>query len=69
MGVGGTLLGASLCDRRALGIDLNSDFIEIYKNASKELGLKVQPTLQGDALQLLESNKLKNIIGVIKTVN
>ena len=35
MGVGGTLLGASLVNRKAVGIDLNSRWIEIYKEVCK----------------------------------
>lgn len=63
MGVGGTLLGASLCNRRALGIDLNREFINSYKAACKALGLKEQETLYGNSLKLLESDKIKNILG------
>lgn len=63
MGVGGTLLGASLCGRRAIGIDLSKKFINGYKDASKDLKLKVQSTLHGDALRLLNSVKVKNILG------
>lgn len=54
MGVGGSLLGASLCDRKAVGIDLNERFIEVYKQAAKELGLTIQPTIVGDALDILQ---------------
>ena len=36
MGVGGTLLGASLVNRKAVGIDLNSRWIEIYKEKISE---------------------------------
>lgn len=53
MGVGGTLLGASLCNRKAIGIDLNKDYVEKYIEASKELKLTVQPTLTGDSLEIL----------------
>ena len=51
MGVGGTLLGASLCNRRALGIDLNREFINSYKAACKALGLKEQETLYGEFIK------------------
>ncbi len=57
MGVGGTLIGASLSHRRALGIDLNSEYIDAYKKASKELGLEEQHTLCGDCIELLEKKK------------
>lgn len=59
MGVGGTLLGASLSNRNAIGIDLNSKYIEAYKEATHKLGLKEQQTLVGDCIEILES---KNII-------
>lgn len=55
MGVGGTLLGASLCQRRALGIDLNPDFLRVYREACLNIGLPEQPTLQGDSAKLLRS--------------
>jgi tRNA G10 N-methylase Trm11 len=61
MGVGGTLLGASLCDRNAIGIDLNKKYIEAYKKASKELGLKEQVCLCGDSLEILSSSKISEI--------
>lgn len=55
MGVGGTLLGASITDRNALGIDLSSKYISAYKKASKKLNLKEQVTIKGDSLKLLEN--------------
>ena len=57
MGVGGTLLGASLCNRRAIGIDLNQQYIEAYKSAASELGLKEHPTLCGDSLSILKDKE------------
>ena len=57
MGVGGTLIVASLANRRALGIDLNSDYIDAYKRASNELNLKEQATICGDCLEILEKKK------------
>ena len=64
MGVGGTLLGASLCNRNAIGIDLNQKYIDTYKEASKALGLNEQVTLLGDSIQLLKSGK--EINGLLK---
>ena len=34
-GVGGTLLGAALCEREAIGIELNQKWIDIYNNVGK----------------------------------
>lgn len=57
MGVGGTLLGASLCGRRALGIDIEKKYIDAYKKAAKDLALPVCNTLHGDSLRLLKNHK------------
>lgn len=49
MGVGGTLLGASLCRRNAVGIDISKKYIGVYKEVSKRLKLKKQITINEDA--------------------
>jgi DNA modification methylase len=53
MGVGGTLLGASLAGRRAVGIELSSEYIDAYLRATNELQLVPQRTLCGDAFRVL----------------
>ena len=64
MGVGGTLLGASLCNRKAIGIDLSAEYISAYRKASKALNLVEQKTLQADSVNFLkktsEFSKLLN---------
>lgn len=60
MGVGGSLLGASLCNRRAVGIDLNDKYVEAYKLASKSMNLECQQTFIGEAKEIMKSNELKN---------
>jgi DNA modification methylase len=61
MGVGGTLIGASLCNRKAIGIDLNEKYIDVYKLANKALGLEEQVTVLGDSIKLLkDGNALKS---------
>jgi len=63
MGVGGSLLGAGLCNRKAIGIDLNQKYIEAYKNAAKEIGIKEFPTICGDCIEILSNeNKMKNLL-------
>lgn len=54
VGVGGTLLGASLCDpiRNAIGIDLEESYLEIYKKVSEQEGLKEQIVIKDDARNL-----------------
>ena len=58
MGVGGTLLGASLCNRKAIGIDLNQKYIDVYKQASQSLGLHEQESILGDSIRLLKDRAL-----------
>ncbi len=55
MGVGGSLLGSALCNRRAVGIDLNAEYISAYKEASKYLNLKEQKAIKGNSIELLKS--------------
>jgi len=63
MGVGGSLLGASLANRRAIGIDLDRKYIQAYKNATNELNLKEQTTIVGDSIKILKNpKKINNIL-------
>ncbi|WP_299548759.1 DNA methyltransferase [uncultured Helicobacter sp.] len=61
-GVGGTLLGASLCNRKAVGIDLNQEYINAYQKANKYLNLKEQIFICGDSLKILKDEKQINKI-------
>ena len=63
MGVGGTLLGAALAGRRAIGIDLNQEYIDAYKRAAKELNLPEYPTMCGDCISLLEKEEFRDLLG------
>lgn len=56
MGVGGSLLGSSLSNRRAIGIDLSNEYIEAYKEANEYLSLKEQTTIQADSIKFLEEH-------------
>lgn len=58
MGVGGTLLGASLSNRKAIGIDLEQKYIKAYKEANDNLNLKEQITIIGDSIELLKNQEL-----------
>ena len=57
MGVGGTLLGATLVNRKAIGIDLNSRWIEIYKEVCKLEKIDEQETICADSLVALDKFK------------
>lgn len=53
-GVGGTLLGASLCGRKAIGIEINEKWISIYKRVCKEENLREYPVYLGDCVKIME---------------
>lgn len=55
MGVGGSLLGASLCGRRGAGIELNERYVDAYKQAAEELSLPVQNCIVGDCDKILSN--------------
>lgn len=57
-GVGGTLLGASLCGREAIGIEINPKWQQIYKKVCKLEGLREQQMIVGDSkVELLKIPK------------
>lgn len=60
MGVGGSLLGAGLCNRKAIGIDLNQKYIDAYKLAAREIGVKDFQTICGDCIEILSNKKQMN---------
>jgi len=63
VGVGGTLLGCSLAKRNGVGIDLENNYLKIYKDVCKELNLDEQITTKGD------SRKIQDTIKKLKTKN
>lgn len=57
-GVGGTLLGASLCNRKAVGIEINKKWVDVYNQVCKLENIEPQDMRVGDSKELL--NKEKN---------
>jgi len=53
MGVGGTLLGAAIAGRKALGIEINSKWINIYRDVCRLEGLNEFKTISGDCKIIL----------------
>lgn len=52
-GVGGTLLGAAISDRKALGIELNPRWIGIYQEVCRLEGVEAQEVICGDSRAVL----------------
>lgn len=61
-GVGGTLLGASICElpRKGIGIEINQDYIETYKEACREMGVEPHTMICDDARNMLSYEEIKN---------
>ena len=53
MGVGGVLLGASLAGREATGIELNPEWIRIYREVCRLEGIAEQEAVAGDSREVL----------------
>ncbi len=67
-GVGGSLLGAARCGRKAIGIELNKKWVEIYKQVCELENLEEFPVLVGDANDKLKEIKENSIDFVITDV-
>jgi DNA modification methylase len=53
-GVGGTLLGASLCERSATGIEINPQWISVYREVCAREGVAEQEVVEGDCRVVLQ---------------
>src|SRR3989344_1957654 len=56
-GVGGTLFGASLCNRKAVGIEINKKWVDIYKKVCKLEKIELQDMKIGDSKIFLKKEK------------
>lgn len=56
-GVGGTLLGASLCNRKAIGIEINEEWVSVYQKVCERENLLSQSVYVGDCLEIMERFK------------
>lgn len=54
-GVGGSLLGAAIADRKALGIELNPRWIGVYQEVCRLEGVEAQEVICGDSRTVLPS--------------
>ncbi|MHA2289246.1 MAG: TRM11 family SAM-dependent methyltransferase [Promethearchaeota archaeon] len=54
-GVGGTLIGCHLSNRKGIGIELNKDWIEIYQKICNLESIKSQEMIHGDSREILRN--------------
>ncbi len=52
MGVGGVLLACSLSKRKGIGIDISKQYVDLYKQVCKELGLKKERAIVGNSTEV-----------------
>jgi DNA modification methylase len=62
-GVGGTLLGASLCDRQAKGIEINDAWTRIYEQVCRKHHIEPFEVTSGDCLEVM--SKMKGHVDLI----
>lgn len=67
-GVGGTLLGASISNRKAIGIELNKKWIDIYHEVCLLENLEKQTYLNGDSKNVLDEINQNSIDFVLTDV-
>lgn len=67
-GVGGTMIGSSIAERKCIGIELNKQWIDIYKEVCKRENITIQEVIEGDCLDVLDIfNDEKRIFDFVVT--
>ena len=54
-GVGGTLIGCHLSDRKGIGIEINKEWIDVYHNICNLEYLKSKEIIHGDSREILKN--------------
>ncbi|MHA1995003.1 MAG: DNA methyltransferase [Candidatus Hodarchaeales archaeon] len=67
VGVGGSLLGATLAHRKAVGIDINKQWQEVYYEVCRRMQVPEQTYVVGDSTQVLNDLLEDESIGMIMT--
>ncbi|MHA1932598.1 MAG: DNA methyltransferase [Promethearchaeota archaeon] len=67
VGVGGTLLGASLANRNAIGIDKNPNWRDIYEEVCSRMNINPLQYLVGDSRTLVDKSVSDGSLGLIMT--
>ena len=60
-GVGGTLIGAEICKRKSVGIDLNNEYLDVYKLACNSLNISHGITYNANSKDLNKITALKDV--------
>lgn len=68
MGVGGTLIGAAVCGRKSIGIEINKKWIDIYKQVCELEDLKWHKTFCDDCINILKKASSDSIDFILTDV-
>lgn len=68
MGVGGTLIGAAICGRKSIGIEINKKWIDIYKQICELEDLEEHKTFCDDCRNVLKKASSNSIDFVLTDV-
>jgi len=67
VGVGGSLLAATVANRKAIGIDINEQWKTIYHEVSNRMNLSKQMFIVGNSTQILDRHVDDGSVGMIMT--
>ncbi|MHA1977381.1 MAG: DNA methyltransferase [Candidatus Hodarchaeales archaeon] len=67
VGVGGTLLGATLAHRKSVGIDINTQWQTVYQEVCRRMALPEQTYIVGDSTQIINELLDDESVGMIMT--
>jgi len=69
MGVGGTLIGAAVCGRKSIGIEINKKWIDIYKQVCELENLEGHRTFCDDCRNILKKASSNSIDFILTDVS
>ncbi len=67
VGVGGTLLAATLAHRKAIGIDINDQWMKVYSEVCQRMTLPLQTFIVGNSKQVIDQQIDDESVGIIMT--
>ena len=68
MGVGGTLIGAAVCGRKSIGVEINKKWIDIYKQICELEDLEKHKTFCNDCRNILKKASSNSIDFILTDV-
>ena len=67
VGVGGTLLAATIAQRTAIGVDINDQWMKVYSEVCERMKLPTQKFIVGNSTQVIDQQISDDSVGMIMT--